>query len=161
MVKNYKMKSIPKKYVPRSLSPGDKRKQKAQIEESQKLYKDKIYKTRDKVDSFKSKRSDHLAALKEIYGIEKIEIGKELALKTGCSVEALEKIMKKGQGAYYSSGSRPNQTAHSWGLARVASAVTGGKASVVDLDIIREGCSENSKAYLLALEAKRKKNKKV
>ena len=40
--------------------------------------------------------------------------------------------MKKGQGAYYSSGSRPNQSAHSWGYARLASAITGGKSAAVD-----------------------------
>ena len=52
--------------------------------------------------------------------------------KTGCSIEALKKIVNKGEGAYYSSGSRPNQTSHSWGYARLASAITGGKAAAVD-----------------------------
>ena len=37
-------------------------------------------------------------------------------------------IIKKGQGAYYSSGSRPNQTPHSWGYARLGSSISGGKA---------------------------------
>jgi len=62
----------------------------------------------------------------------------------------LKKIVNKGEGAYYSSGSRPNQTPQSWGHARLASAVTGGKASKVDFGIIEKGCSHTGKAYRLA-----------
>ena len=47
-------------------------------------------------------------------------------------MKALKHITKKGRGAYYSSGSRPNQTAQSWARARLASALTGGNASAVD-----------------------------
>ena len=61
--------------------------------------------------------------------------------------------MKKGQGAYYSSGSRPNQTAHSWGYARVASSVSGGKASAVDNHILEEYCDKNSPALKLSRKA--------
>ena len=35
-------------------------------------------------------------------------------------------------GINISSGSRPNQNAQSWGLARLASAITAGKAAAVD-----------------------------
>jgi len=41
-------------------------------------------------------------------------------------------IIKKGKGAFFSSGSRPNQTPFSWGLARLASVIMGGKARKVD-----------------------------
>ena len=51
-------------------------------------------------------------------------------------------IVKKGEGAYYSSGSRPNQTAKSWGLARLASSLTAGKAAAIDYDIIEKGGME-------------------
>ena len=68
--------------------------------------------------------------------------------------KALLKIVKKGQGAYYSSGSRPNQTAHSWGIARLASAITSGKAAAIDYKILEEGCNKNSKALKLAKKAK-------
>ncbi len=47
----------------------------------------------------------------------------------------MNKILDKGRGAYYSSGSRPNQTAESWALARLASVITGGDARKVDKDI--------------------------
>ena len=81
---------------------------------------------------------------------------KLLSRKTGCSVNALEKIVKKGQGAYYSSGSRPNQTAHSWGYARLASAITGGKSAAVDYYILKDGCNKTSKALRYAKKARRK-----
>ena len=81
---------------------------------------------------------------------------KELSEKTGCSLSALNQIVKKGQGAYYSSGSRPNQTAHSWGLARLASSITAGKSAAVDYNIIEEGCDHSKKAFILANKSKKK-----
>ena len=63
---------------------------------------------------------------------------------------------KKGEGAYYSSGSRPNQTPKSWGLARLASSLTSGKAAAVDYDIIKKGCNHNKKAFILANKSKKK-----
>ena len=68
-------------------------------------------------------------------------------------------MVQKGQGAYYSSGSRPNQTGHSWGYARMASAITGGKASAVDFHILKEECKKDSKALRLAKKAMIKYNK--
>lgn len=38
---------------------------------------------------------------------------------SGIPKAILEKVNNKGQGAYYSSGSRPGQTSVSWGIARV------------------------------------------
>lgn len=38
---------------------------------------------------------------------------------TGIPKDILDKVENKGRGAYYSSGSRPGQTAQSWGVARV------------------------------------------
>ena len=38
-------------------------------------------------------------------------------------------------GAYYSSGSRPNQTPYSWGMARLYSVIMGGSARRVDKKI--------------------------
>ena len=50
-------------------------------------------------------------------------------------ISLLDKILSKGRGAYYSSGSRPNQTADSWARARLASVIMGGKARQVDKEI--------------------------
>ena len=83
----------------------------------------------------------------------------ELAKKTKCSVDTLEKIANKGRGAYYSSGSRPNQTAESWAIARLASAITGGNSSIVDYHLLKEGCKKDSKALKMAKKTCKKQNK--
>ena len=93
---------------------------------------------------------------KKIYKLKKFSVNQELAKKTGCSLTGLRKIVKKGQGAYYSYGSRPNQSAHSWGYARLGSSITGGKAAAVDFNILNDGCSKNSKALRLAKNARKK-----
>ena len=74
---------------------------------------------------------------------------------------SLKDIVSKGEGAYYSSGSRPNQTAKSWGYARLASSITGGNASVVDMHILEKECSNNSKALKLAKNKSKLKKPKV
>lgn len=150
---------INKKYVPSSLSPKDKKKQAKSIKKSKLLYKKKKYMTRAKVKSFKSKVSPHIVKAQKIYKIKSLKPSKELAKKTLCSLSSLKKIVKKGQGAYYSSGSRPNQTSQSWAYARLGSALTGGKASTVDFKILQNGCSKKSKALRLAKKNKKKLRK--
>ncbi len=123
---------------------------------SRKLYKKGIYYSRKSVSSFKSKKSPHILKAEKLYNVEKIGATNELAKATGCSTSALSKIINKGAGAYYSSGSRPNQTAQSWGIARLASSITSGKAAAIDYNILEKGCKKNSKALTLAKKAKRK-----
>lgn len=148
--------SYPKRYVPSRLTKKDKKKQKKEINKSRKAYKKGKYYTRKKVKSFKSKESAHVTKAKKIYGVKNVSASSNLAKKTGCSVSALRKIVKKGQGAYYSSGSRPNQTGHSWGRARLASSITGGKAAAVDFKILESGCKSGSKALRLAKASKKR-----
>lgn len=150
--------NIPLKYVPKRLTKKDKKKQLKQIKKSRGEYKKGKYFTRKKVKSFKSKKSQHIVNVEKIFNVKNVKPTKELAKKTGCSIEALNKIVKKGQGAYYSSGSRPNQTGHSWGYARMASAITGGKAAAVDYKILKEGCGKNSKTMKLANKSRKKHN---
>ena len=88
--------------------------------------------------------------VEKYYGVKHILPNNELARKTKCSRAALEKVVSKGRGAYYSSGSRPNQTAESWGLARLASAITGGASSAIDYSLLAEGCSGASPALKMA-----------
>jgi hypothetical protein len=114
------------------------------------MYKNKKYFTRKKVASFKNKKSSHIQRAEKIYGVKTVTPNQELVKRTGCSLHALNQIVKKGEGAYYSSGSRPNQTARSWGLARLASSITGGNASIVDFHILKDGCDHHKKAFLLA-----------
>uniref|UniRef100_A0A6C0H5Z3 DUF5824 domain-containing protein n=1 Tax=viral metagenome TaxID=1070528 RepID=A0A6C0H5Z3_9ZZZZ len=138
---------IPKKYIPSILSDNDKIKQKKNIIKTRKYYKKNIYVNRPFLKSFKSKKSNHIVNAIKQYSVKKIIPNKELSKKTKCSINSLKKIVNKGEGAYYSSGSRPNQTAKSWGLARLASAITHGKASRIDKDILIKGCSKNSPVF--------------
>ena len=115
------------KYVPKSLTPADKKKQIKSI-------KDKT--ERPKVKSFTSKRSSHTVAFEKKYGTKITDdtfITKNIISKAG-----MDQILKKGVGAYYSSGSRPNQTPGSWSRARLASVIMGGKARQVDSKIWNE-----------------------
>jgi hypothetical protein len=151
------MVSYPVKYLPQSLTRKDRRKEASYLAKSRKLYKKGKYFMRPKVSSYKSKTSKHILKARKTYKIHDIRPSKELSEKTGCSIESLAKIVNKGEGAYYSSGSRPNQTAHSWGYARLASAITGGKSAAIDFNILENGCKKkNSKALKLAKQARNK-----
>ena len=152
------VKKIPVRYLPRSLTRKDKGKQVRMLMRSRSLYKKNKYYTRKEVPSYKSKPSQHVVNARRIYNIQNVEPSKELVMKTGCKLSALNKIVSKGEGAYYSSGSRPNQTPQSWGLARLASSLTGGKAAAVDYEIIKEGCNHKKVAFILASKAKKKYN---
>ena len=152
---------VPIRYLPTRLTRKDKKKQAQMLLKSRKLYKSKQYFTRKKVASFKSKPSPHIADAIRIYKLKQgnVKPSKELMKATGCSMQVLNKIVQKGEGAYFSSGSRPNQSAQSWGLARLASSVTGGKAAAVDYKIISEGCDHNKKAFKLAEKARKEYGK--
>jgi len=153
--KNLPMKKIPLRYLPNSLSKKDKIKYLRELNKSKKQYPKQSYYTRKTLKSFQSKPSNHIQHARKIYKIPNISPNTELAEKTGCSLDSLKQIVKKGEGAYFSSGSRPNQTAQSWGLARLASAITAGKSAAVDYDILEKGCKTNSKALKLAKTARR------
>ena len=53
-------------------------------------------------------------------------------------LKGFEEIYDKGKGAFYSSGSRPNQTPESWGKARVASVLVGGASRNIDKAIVEK-----------------------
>ena len=150
------MMKYPARYLPKALENNDKRKYNNLLNKSKKLYKRGVYFLRPKVKSFKNKKSNHIQHAKRIYNVSEIVPSKKLSMATGCSIKALKKIVNKGEGAYYSSGSRPNQTPQSWGYARLASSITAGKAAAVDFDIIDKGCNHNKLAYKLALKSRKK-----
>jgi hypothetical protein len=150
------MTAIPVRYIPRTLTNKDKIKQKKMLAKSRKLYKKGKYFTRPRVSSFKNKPSSHVENAKKLYNVDTIGATEELERKTGCSRESLAKIINKGEGAYFSSGSRPNQTAQSWGVARLASAITSGKAAAIDYSILENGCNKKSMALSLAKKAVKK-----
>ena len=148
--------NVPIRYVPKGITRKDKQKQIKMILKSKNLYKKNKYYTRKNISSYKNKKSNHILNAYKIYNIKNIIPNKELSQKTGCKISALNQIVKKGEGAYYSSGSRPNQTPQSWGLARLASSITSGKAAAIDYDIINKGCNHNKKAFILATKARNK-----
>lgn len=151
--------NVPRKYNPTYLSKKDREKQDKNLRKSRRLYKKGVYYSRPKVKTFKSRKSSHLKKAKNMYGVSEINSTKELSKKTQCTQESLEKIINKGRGAYYSSGSRPNQSAESWGIARLASSLTGGNAAIVDYHILKSGCKSSSKARKLARKTCKKQNK--
>tara|TARA_R100001594_G_C3891915_1_gene228636 strand:+ start:132 stop:545 length:414 start_codon:yes stop_codon:yes gene_type:complete len=116
-------KMVPKTYV-QGLKGYERRKQIKSIFEG---------KQRPKVKGFKSERSSHVKKFEEKYGTKITD--KDFITKNIISETGREMIIKKGKGAFFSSGSRPNQTPFSWGLARLASVIMGGKARQVDKDI--------------------------
>lgn len=76
------------------------------------------------------------------YGFSKYEGHsiKEIADKADIKYSNALKIVKKGEGAYYSNPQsvRPTVTsAREWGIARLYSAVMGGKARKVDKDLLK------------------------
>tara|TARA_R100000654_G_scaffold2043_1_gene7484 strand:+ start:1795 stop:2205 length:411 start_codon:yes stop_codon:yes gene_type:complete len=121
--KGEKKRKVPKEYVPKGLSKADKKKQEKSILEGKK---------RPKVD-FKNKRSGHAERFEKKYGYKISNLSR--VSKEIISREGINQILSKGRGAYYSAGSRPNQTAQSWALARLASVIMGGNARRVDSKI--------------------------
>jgi len=143
--------SIPNHYLPSQLTQKDRQRQMKGIQKSRRLYRKGIYVPRPRVSSFHSKPSRHVAKAKAMYHVEHVGPTRELAKATGCPISVLKNIVRKGEGAYYSGGSRPNQTAQSWGMARLASAITGGNASKIDFHLLRK-CNPTKKAYRYALK---------
>ena len=143
---------VPIRYLPKRLSKKDREKQVKLLIKSRKLYKKGEYFTRSKLNSYPHKESSHVIKAKHLYNVKTLIPNLELSQKTGCSIDGLKQIVRKGEGAYFSSGSRPSQTAQSWGIARLASSITGGKSSAVDLHILKKECHHNKQAYKLAIK---------
>ena len=147
---------LPIRYIPAKLTSKDKQKQIGELLKSKKMYKKHKYYTRKPIASYKSKTSSHILNARKIYNIENVMPTKELSLKTGCTIESLNEIVKRGEGAYYSSGSRPNQTAQSWGISRLASSISAGKAASVNFNILDKGCNHKKMAFILATKSRKK-----
>ena len=124
--------SIPKHYTGK-LSRKDKKSQLKELKKSQKDYKEGKYHTRKKMKSFKNKKSGWTQQFKNKYPEAKSL--SQISKVTGIPKGALTAVKKKGMGAYYSSGSRPNQTAESWGLARMYAYILGSPTRKVDYHI--------------------------
>jgi len=130
-------------YIPKGLSEADKKKQKKQLEKSKQDYKKGKYTERKDLKSFKEKPSSFVQQVKNKTGLP-INFDKLADKLTRTDkrekqlLKGFEEIYDKGKGAYYSSGSRPNQTPESWGKARVASVLVGGKSRNIDKAIVKK-----------------------
>tara|TARA_R110000764_G_scaffold139710_1_gene227800 strand:- start:508 stop:780 length:273 start_codon:yes stop_codon:yes gene_type:complete len=75
------------------------------------------------------------------YGFPKDEAHSisEISKLTGYKLAGLKKIIEKGEGAFFSNSKsvRPSvKSPTQWGIARVYSAVMGGKAQAIDKDLL-------------------------
>ena len=114
-------KGIPQKYYA-GLNKSDAIKQCKNIKKSQKAYKEKNeYINRPKLPVEKKVRSEWIEKFNKKYKDLKIYDWKGIEKKLGIKESVLKEIYRRGLSAYYSNGSRPNQTAHSWAFSRIAS----------------------------------------
>ncbi len=120
---NGKIYNIQKKYLG-NLKGKDLQKQIKSIVEK---------KDRPKTNTKSNTKSKYVVQFTKKYNqpiTNKSFISKNIITNTG-----IDKILNKGRGAYYSSGSRPNQNSSSWAYARLASVIMNGPARKVDKDI--------------------------
>lgn len=113
---------VRKKYVPAYLTRRDATRQEQSIQQG---------KDRPRLKSAKSRRSSWAKRFEKKYGRKITDlafINKQILRKPGT-----DGVLAKGRAAYYTSGSRPNQTQHSWAYARLASVIMGGGARKVDI----------------------------
>ena len=99
----------PKQYLS-GLSKKDKEKQKRSLNKARRSYDkergSKKYVDRPKLKSYKNKSSSWTEKFHKLYPNAKTL--NDIAKVTGIPKGALQAVIKKGKGAYYSSGSRPN-----------------------------------------------------
>lgn len=111
---------IPKKYTA-GLSASDKKKQIKSIKEKT---------IRPKLESSKSRKSKWTILFDKTYGdkLDKMKgkrSKKNIAKITGIPFKAIDEVYKKGEGAYFQSGSRPNQSPQSWARGRIYGYIMG------------------------------------
>jgi len=126
--------NIPKRYLPETLKGKDRQAQIKSIFEEKERPKTKV----------KSRKSKYTAKFDKEYG-EALDLMKgkrnkpNIAKITGIPLKAVNEVYKKGEGAYYSSGSRPNQTPQSWARGRLYAYIMGGaKVRKADQEITKK-----------------------
>ena len=142
--KTAKTSGVPKKYLS-GLSSTQKKKRASELKKGAKLYKEgkkraaiSLSKKRTQYKNVKEKRSSYSVRFEKKYG--KAALGNKTKIKelTGMPIAAQNEVLRKGRGAFVSSGSRPNQSAQSWAWARLYSFILGGKARQVDKSVFEK-----------------------
>lgn len=95
--------------------------------------------------SVRERKSSATVAFNKKYGdrFKNLKGGKSvenIAKVVGLPYKALKEVFEKGEGAYYSSGSRPNQTASSWAYGRLY-------AYIMNMGKVREYDKSVTKKY--------------
>lgn len=157
--KRFGRRSIPRKYYAGVKNSKERKRAIRDIKQSRRDYKrGKYHRKRIRVKSFRSKESPHVVRAKKLYNLTSMKDLNEVSRKTGCSKESLRGIIRKGRGAFASSGSRPNQTSDSWAYARLASSISGGKAAKYDCKLLNAGkCSRRVMKLAAKTGCKKKK----
>ena len=127
-----KSRLVPKTYV-EGLKGNDRRKQVKSIFEG-------TFRPKTKVEP---KKSTWTVKFNKKYGkeLDKMKGGRSkrnIAKVTGIPFKAIDEVFKKAEGAFFSSGSRPNQTPQSWSYARLYSYILGGPARKTDSAITKK-----------------------
>lgn len=92
-----------------------------------------LVKDRPKVSDAPTPRSSHVIKFEKKYGYSVTDIPR---VKREFPNVKVDKILARGAAAYATSGSRPNVSSFAWRMARLASALTGGKAAKIDKDLL-------------------------
>ena len=128
---------LPQRYVPKSLTPSQRRKQIKSIKEGT---------PRPKLKGVRTRRSPNTIKAQKYFGegnTGKRAMAKRLAKGNKSREErlmkAFDEIYDRGAKAYKTSGSRPNQTPQSWAFGRLFSVLFDKKgARVQDADIVKK-----------------------
>lgn len=116
------------------LTPQQRLLQQKAIRQSQKTYSDEgLVEERPKVSDKPTPRSSWVKKFEAKHGFPITDLAKVKKAYPNADVDT---ILKKGRGAYASSGSRPNVSSFQWAYARLASALLGGPAAKVDKNLL-------------------------
>ena len=116
------------------LTPQQRLLQQQAIRKSQRTYEatGKIF-NRPKVSDKPTLRSEWVKKFQAKHGFPITDLSK---VRQAYPDADIDMILKKGAGAYATSGSRPNVSVEQWKFARLASALLGGQASKVDKNLL-------------------------
>lgn len=147
IIKKYK---IPQRYLT-GLSADEKLLRQIELLSKKRMTKIQRYKTpllTDKIARQKGIPKKGSCTKKFQRKYKSIDSNKDKSKLTGIPIQILNKVENKGIGAFYSSGSRPGQTANSWGKARV-------NCFILNKPTVTNGPDKN--LYLEALKSPRAK----
>lgn len=134
------MAHIPPRYV---AGVRDKKQREEEILRQRAAYKQGRYVDPKRYPEVPEKKSDWTEQWRQRHPDTPITNLAAVSRLTKIPLHRLKQVVAKGRGAFYSSGSRPNQSASSWAYARLASVLLGGPALQVD----RREMSARGKLY--------------